>query len=85
MLKYFHIFTQKTGFDISCKLPPMETICMKYQILFFWEKNKKNITNLLSELTQRERERVVMLNEICIPVKYLTLVMLNILRCHTHF
>ena len=27
-------FLQKTGFDISCKLSPMGTICMKCQILF---------------------------------------------------
>ena len=27
-------FSQKTGFDISCKLSPVETICMKCQILF---------------------------------------------------
>ena len=33
----------KTGFDISCKLCPIETICVKCQILFS-EKNKKNIT-----------------------------------------
>ena len=31
-----------TGIDISCKLSPMETICMKCQILFSGE-NKKNI------------------------------------------
>ena len=27
-------FSQKTGFDISCKLSPMETICMTYQNQF---------------------------------------------------
>ena len=37
----FLIF-QKTGFCISCKLSPWETICMKCQILFSG-KNKKNI------------------------------------------
>ena len=31
---YFSYFSQKTGFDISCKLSPLETICMKCQILF---------------------------------------------------
>ena len=40
---YFSYFSQKTGFDISCKLSPEETICMKYQILFSG-KNKKNIS-----------------------------------------
>ena len=36
------LFSQKTGFDISCKLSPLETICMKSQILFS-RKNKKKI------------------------------------------
>ena len=36
-------FSPKTGFDISCKLSPVETICMKFQILFFC-KNKNNIS-----------------------------------------
>ena len=36
-------------FDISCKLSPMKTICVKCQILFSGEKNnKKNITSVLS-------------------------------------
>ena len=26
ILKYFSYFTQETGFDISCKLPPIETV-----------------------------------------------------------
>ena len=47
ILKYFSFVSQKTGFDISCKLSPMETICIKCQIQFFG-KNKKNIINLLS-------------------------------------
>ena len=46
ILKYFSYFSQKTGFDISCK-SPKETICMKCRILFS-VKNKKNIINLLS-------------------------------------
>ena len=50
---HFSYFFQKTGFDISCKLSHMETICMKCQSLFSW-KNKKNITILSSaELAQR--------------------------------
>ena len=28
------IFSQKIGFDVSCKLSPWETICIKRQILF---------------------------------------------------
>ena len=38
------LFSQKTGFDISCKLSPLETICMKCQILF----SGKNKNNMLS-------------------------------------
>ena len=44
---FFLIFQKKMGFDISCKLSPQETICMKCQCLFSG-KNKKNIFNLLS-------------------------------------
>ena len=49
LLKYF----PKIGFDISYKLSPVETICMKCQILFSG-KIRKNIFNLLSaELAKR--------------------------------
>ena len=54
-LKYLVVFFsfRKTGIDISCKLSPLETICMKCQILFPGE-NKKTITKLSSaELSQR--------------------------------
>ena len=34
ILKYFFYFSQKTRFDISCKLSPKETICMTFQVLF---------------------------------------------------
>ena len=33
-IEIFFVFLQETGFDMSCKLSPMETICMKFQILF---------------------------------------------------
>ena len=53
MLKYFSYFAQKTGFDSSYNLSPMETICRTCQNLFSG-KNKKNISNLSSaELAQR--------------------------------
>ena len=52
MLKYVSYFSHKTGFDISCKLSPLETICMKCQILFSG-KIKKPKTDLSSaELAQ---------------------------------
>ena len=43
-LMILFLFSQKTGFDISCKLSPLETICMKCQILF----SGKNKNNMLS-------------------------------------
>ena len=36
------LFCLKIGFDISCKLSPQETICMKCEILFC-DKIRKNI------------------------------------------
>ena len=45
----FSDFSQKTDFDISCKLSPLETICMKCQILFSEKKKREeNIMNLSS-------------------------------------
>ena len=41
------IISEETGFDIPCKLSPVETICMKCQILFPG-KDKKNVINLSS-------------------------------------
>ena len=37
---FFFFFFQNTGFDISCKLSPKKTICLKFQSLSSW-KNKK--------------------------------------------
>ena len=44
LLKYFSYFSQKTGFDILCRLSPLKTICMKCRILFFLGKIKKDIS-----------------------------------------
>ena len=38
---FFSYFSQKAGFDISCKLSPLETICMKCQNPFSWKNKKK--------------------------------------------
>ena len=48
----FPFFPQITGFDISCKLSPMETICMKCQNPFSRKskKSKKNISIILCRL-----------------------------------
>ena len=46
-MKYFSYFSKETGFDISCKLSPLETFCMNYQILFSG-KSKKNLISLSS-------------------------------------
>ena len=58
ILKYFSYFSQKTGYDISCKLSPKETICMKCQILFSG-KNKKNIINLSSAENAKRVVKVI--------------------------
>ena len=39
----FFLFLPEIGFDISCKLSPLEIICKKCQSLFLG-KNKKNIS-----------------------------------------
>ena len=38
--RQLYIFSQKLGFDISCKLCPKETVCMKCQSLVSLNKNK---------------------------------------------
>ena len=38
----YSYFSQKTGFDILCKLSPMETICMEGQIMFSGKNKKKS-------------------------------------------
>ena len=51
---FIFFFFQKIGFDISCKLPPKETICMKCQSIFSGEKKEKNTISLSSaEFAQR--------------------------------
>ena len=73
ILKYFSYFPQKTGFDISCKLSPLETICMKCQTCF-WGKIREKIYQLPSaELAQRvvkvkmqsAHSLIIMLKVIC--------------------
>ena len=59
ILKYFFLFSQKTVFDISCKLSPLETICMKRQIMFS-RKNKKNIIHLSSAVLAQTDRRIRM-------------------------
>ena len=56
---YFSYFSQKIKYDISCKLSPKETICMKCQILFSG-KNKKNISKccMLKFFTQHAKRCV---------------------------
>ena len=43
ILKYFSYFSQKIGFDISCKLSSKETVCMKFQSLITGETITKKI------------------------------------------
>ena len=45
---------QKIGFDISCKLSPEETVCVKCQSIVSGQNKKKKKNNLLSaEFAQR--------------------------------
>ena len=46
------LFSKEISFDISCKLSPMEKICMKCQILLSG-KNDKNINLSSAEFAQR--------------------------------
>ena len=43
-LVIFFLFFPENRFDISCKLSPLETICMKFQNLFSGKNKKKNIS-----------------------------------------
>ena len=47
ILKYFLYVFQKIEFYFSCKLSPLQTVCMNCQISFS-EKYKKNLINLTS-------------------------------------
>ena len=40
-IEIFFLVFLENKIDISCKLSPMETICMECQILFFEKKKKK--------------------------------------------
>ena len=80
---YFSNFSQQTGFDISCKLSPKETICIKCQILFSG-KNKKNFINSSSaENAQRGvkvKKQIIKKKKIlCKHHKYFFIVIMNTL------
>ena len=51
--EHFFLFFLENRFDISCKLSPMETICMKSQILFSGKIKKIMINSLSAELARR--------------------------------
>ena len=48
LMIFFSYFSQQTGFDISWKLSPMETISMKFQILFSEKKIRKKYFSMSS-------------------------------------
>ena len=52
ILKYLSDFIQKTGFDISCKLSPMETMCMKCQNIISRKYEKYTINWSSAELVK---------------------------------
>ena len=60
-MKYFSYFSLKISFDISCKLSPKETICIKWQTLFL-EKNK----NKCNKLSYADFVHIVVKVNICI-------------------
>ena len=65
----FFLFPQKTEFDMSCQLSPIETLCLKCQILFSG-RNKKNIIILSSA---KLAQRVVMVKYNISPDKQIRL------------
>ena len=63
--RVFIYFYQETGLDISCKLSPLETICMKCQNLFSGENISiccllKILPRVLSVKLYRDDGRVIM-------------------------
>ena len=64
-LKYFFYFSQKSGVDILYKLPPLDTNCMKCQILFSGKK-LENIINLSSAGLAQRVAKVYWINMIMI-------------------
>ena len=51
--KVFLIFSQETGFDISCTLSQLETVCMKCQILLAGKTKKVSSYILSADIVQR--------------------------------
>ena len=54
ILKYF---SQNVGFDISCRLSPQETICLKCQNLFSGENKKKHFNMSSAENSTQPAKR----------------------------
>ena len=48
---FFLFFPRKQVFDISCKLSPLETICMKCQNLFSGKNKKKHFLSSAAKFT----------------------------------
>ena len=58
ILRYFsNFFFQKKDFDIACKLSPLETICMKCQILFSKKKKKKKRKKTTKKQQQQKKKK----------------------------
>ena len=53
ILNHFSYFSYKSGFDMMCKLPPMETVCMNCLFPFSGINKKKDINVLSAKLAQR--------------------------------
>ena len=73
ILKYFSYFPWKTGFDILCKLSPVETICMKCQILF----PEKNMKYILNCLLQKILHTVIRVKSVPLCPDFMLVVLVN--------
>ena len=65
---YYSNFSQKRGFDISCKWSPLETICIKCQILFSGICGPLKILNIVQSVKSQDQLRYIsqVWSQICI-------------------
>ena len=66
ILKYFY-FSQKIGFDISCKLTHKEMLCMTFQSLFYWEIKMSSFCHLLNKPRKWQRLTITFISGVTVP------------------
>ena len=64
-LVIFSYLSQKIAFDTSCKLSPMETICMKYQSLFSGKNKNISKCRLLKIISSMLSDKQCLLDTLC--------------------